>query len=240
MGSLSIKNARVFDGEALSEPRTVFVTDGVISDTATVGSETFDAEGGTLLPGLIDGHLHIDRPEQAATLAHWGVTTALDMGAKDPSVIDGLRGSAGVADIRTAGFPAAPITGTHIARLGYPASAGISAPGEAAAWVAARIAAGSDFIKLLLEPPIPGQPEPLSSEAAAAIVMAAHAAGKGARYTRGRGPLQLVFKRRCADKRTALRLEYAIKQLPRPEKLALTPSRLTTLARALATTYRAT
>lgn len=178
MGSLSIKNARVFDGEALSEPRTVFVTDGVISDTATVGSETFDAEGGTLLPGLIDGHLHIDRPEQAATLAHWGVTTALDMGAKDPSVIDGLRGSAGVADIRTAGFPAAPITGTHIARLGYPASAGISAPGEAAAWVAARIAAGSDFIKLLLEPPIPGQPEPLSSEAAAAIVMAAHAAGK--------------------------------------------------------------
>ncbi len=70
--------------------------------------------------------------------------------------------------------------------------------------------------------------------------LAAHAAGKGARYTRGRGPLQLVFKRRCADKRTALRLEYAIKQLPRPEKLALTPSRLTTLARALATTYRAT
>ncbi len=70
--------------------------------------------------------------------------------------------------------------------------------------------------------------------------LAAHTAGKGARYTRGRGPFRLVFKRRCVDKGTALRLEYAIKQLGRPEKLALTPSRLTKLARAIAATYHAT
>ncbi len=70
--------------------------------------------------------------------------------------------------------------------------------------------------------------------------LAAHEAGKGARYTRGRGPLQLVFRRRCADKGMALRLEYAIKQLQRPEKLALTPSQLTKMARAIAATCRAT
>ncbi|CAN5350875.1 GIY-YIG nuclease family protein [soil metagenome] len=69
--------------------------------------------------------------------------------------------------------------------------------------------------------------------------LAAHSAGRGARYTRGRGPLELVLKRRCADKGTALRLEYAIKQLDRPAKLALTPSRLTKMARAIAATYRA-
>ena len=51
--------------------------------------------------------------------------------------------------------------------------------------------------------------------------LAAHAAGTGARYTRGRGPLELMLVRRCASKGNALRLEHAIKQLSRPEKLAL-------------------
>ena len=93
-------------------------------------------------------------------------------------MIHGLRGKPGVAEVRTAGFPAAPVTGTHIARLGYPKAAAISTPVEAVDWVTARIAAGSEYIKLLLEPALPGQPEPLTPETAAAIVVAAHAAGK--------------------------------------------------------------
>ena len=51
--------------------------------------------------------------------------------------------------------------------------------------------------------------------------LAAHAAGKGARYTRGRGPFALVMTRRCRDTGDALRLEYAVKQLDREAKLAL-------------------
>ncbi len=50
--------------------------------------------------------------------------------------------------------------------------------------------------------------------------LAAHEAGKGAKYTRGRGPLELVFTRRTRSKSRALRLEHAIKSLPRQEKLA--------------------
>lgn len=46
----------------------------------------------------------------------------------------------------------------------------------------------------------------------------AHQLGKGARYTRSRGPLTLCKTRRCPNKGTALRLEYAIKQLPRAAK----------------------
>lgn len=61
-----------------------------------------------------------------------------------------------------------------------------------------------------------------------------HADGTGARYTRGRGPLELVLKRRCRDKSSALRLEYAIKQLERPQKLALDARALARLARAAA------
>jgi putative endonuclease len=52
--------------------------------------------------------------------------------------------------------------------------------------------------------------------------MAMHESGKGARYTRGRGPLTLCAKRRCASKSEALILEYAIKRLSRPEKQQLT------------------
>ena len=66
--------------------------------------------------------------------------------------------------------------------------------------------------------------------------VAAHAAGKGARYTRGRGPLELVLARRCRDKGTALRLEHAIKQLPRPTKLALDREQISRLARRVAGT----
>ena len=51
--------------------------------------------------------------------------------------------------------------------------------------------------------------------------IAAHDAGKGARYTRGRGPLAVLVVRRCRTQGKALRLEYAIKQLTRPEKEAL-------------------
>ena len=178
MPSFSIENARVFDGDRLSEPRTLFVVDGLIADAAGPDSKTVDAAGAALLPGLIDGHVHVDDPGQAATLAQWGVTSALDMGAKDPAVIAGLRGASGIAQILTAGFPAGPSTGTHIARLGYPAGIGISTPEEAGTWVAARVAEGSDYIKLLLEVAMPGQPEPLSAETAAALVTAAHAAGK--------------------------------------------------------------
>ena len=55
--------------------------------------------------------------------------------------------------------------------------------------------------------------------------LAQHDAGKGARYTRGRGPLALIAKRRCASHGDALRLELAVKALPREEKERLANAR---------------
>ena len=51
--------------------------------------------------------------------------------------------------------------------------------------------------------------------------LAAHRAGKGAKYTRGRGPLEPVYVEEQPDKSTALRREIAIKKLTRQEKLSL-------------------
>jgi putative endonuclease len=63
--------------------------------------------------------------------------------------------------------------------------------------------------------------------------LAAHDAGKGARYTRGRGPLLLLATRRYRDKGRALRVEHAVKQLSRADKLALAaaPRRLSAMGR---------
>lgn len=48
-----------------------------------------------------------------------------------------------------------------------------------------------------------------------------HRAGEGAKYTRGRGPLELCYQEQAASYSIALRREYAIKQLTRAQKLAL-------------------
>lgn len=51
--------------------------------------------------------------------------------------------------------------------------------------------------------------------------LAAHQAGKGAKYTRGRGPLTLVYTEEQPDKSAALKRELQIKKLRREQKEAL-------------------
>ncbi|MCR4944709.1 MAG: GIY-YIG nuclease family protein [Clostridium sp.] len=53
----------------------------------------------------------------------------------------------------------------------------------------------------------------------------AHSQGKGAKYTRGRGPLKLVYFETFDDKREAMRREYAIKKMKKNEKENLIVSR---------------
>ena len=48
-----------------------------------------------------------------------------------------------------------------------------------------------------------------------------HQDGKGAKYTRGRGPLKLVYQETCGTKSAALRRERQIKRLRREAKLRL-------------------
>jgi putative endonuclease len=55
--------------------------------------------------------------------------------------------------------------------------------------------------------------------------LAAHRTGKGARYTRGRGPLKLVHCEPAHDRSDALKREHALKRLPRRQKLLLARGR---------------
>ncbi len=59
----------------------------------------------------------------------------------------------------------------------------------------------------------------------------AHNRGRGARYTRSRLPVALIWRRRVKDKSAALRLEYRVKALPRGDKQALADKRLRVTSR---------
>ena len=65
------------------------------------GDLVIDGEGGVLLPGLIDAHVHLHGRHSLEQLAGFGVTTALDMACAPPELVDALRGTPGLTD-----FPA--------------------------------------------------------------------------------------------------------------------------------------
>jgi len=46
-----------------------------------------------------------------------------------------------------------------------------------------------------------------------------HNEGKGAKYTRGRGPVKLIYRKQFGTKSEALKMEYAFKKLNRKKKI---------------------
>src|SRR5262245_23085877 len=84
--TLAITGARVFDGEK-TLPSAVVLVDGdrivaVAPDLPIpAGTETVDARGKTLLPGLLDAHGHLWEAGHLEQALAFGVTTVLDMGS---------------------------------------------------------------------------------------------------------------------------------------------------------------
>jgi imidazolonepropionase-like amidohydrolase len=168
---IALINVRVFDGRELREPGTVVIDGGIVGNDSA-GARIIDAGGATLLPGLIDAHVHLLNEGHLRQLADFGVTTALDMGAWPPSMVDSLRNRTGMADIRSAGIPATTAGSRHSHLPGWPAEEMVDGPAGAAQFVADRIAEGADYIKLIVDTPGPDQ------ETLDALVAASHRHGK--------------------------------------------------------------
>ncbi|MDT7800121.1 MAG: hypothetical protein QOI78_3554 [Actinomycetota bacterium] len=173
MSRTALTNVRVFDGTGLTEPRTVVIDGDTIGDDPA-GAETVDGGGRVLLPGLVDAHIHLHGRESLEQLARHGVTTGLDMATFSADLLASLRNQPGLTDIRSAGVPAIGPGGMHARIPGMPAEAVVTDPRLAGAFVAARVAAGSDYLKIVLEAPGGGGPE---LAAARALTEAAHEAG---------------------------------------------------------------
>ncbi|PNE43055.1 amidohydrolase family protein [Streptomyces noursei] len=168
----ALTNVRVFDGQRLTDPTTVVIDDGTIGTDAN-GARTLDAGGAVLLPGLIDAHVHLHGPEFLDQLAARGVTTALDM-ANSPEQLAVLRDVPGTTSVLSAGTPVIGPGGPHSRMPGMAGDAVIHDVAHADRYVADRIAAGSDYLKIILEAPGEGGPE---AATATALVAAAHARG---------------------------------------------------------------
>jgi len=177
-----VQDVRVFDGERVHEHRSVLFDKGVIIDAdfkgaAPAGSRVVNGAGRTLLPGLIDAHTHAFRFHELPVL--FGVTTQIDMftevGMMKKAKQEMAEGRAQAhADLFSAGtLVTAP--GGHGTQFGI-AIPTITRPEEAQAFVDARIAEGSDFIKIVMEG---GHGfKPLDPATAKAVIDAAHKRGK--------------------------------------------------------------
>ena len=168
---IALTNVRVFDGRELRGPSTVVIEGGIVGDDSA-GARIIDAGGATLLPGLIDAHVHLLKEGHLQQLADFGVTTALDMGAWPPSMVDSLRNRTGMADMRSAGIPATSAGSSHSHLPGWPAEEMVDGPAGAAQFVTDRVAEGADYIKLIVDTPGPDQ------EILDALVAASHRHGK--------------------------------------------------------------
>jgi len=181
------RGVRVFDGARAVASQDVLVENGRItrvarSIAAPAGAEVIDGAGKTLLPGMIDSHTHVWPGALEAALA-FGVTTELDM-FSDPNAARTARDQqrAGTATRRADMLSAGTLVtapGGHGTQFGTPIPT-ITEPGAAQAFVDARIAEGSDYIKIVFDGgQTYGTPWPsLNIETLRALITATHARQK--------------------------------------------------------------
>ncbi len=166
MATTAITGAQVFDGEKTLGVRTV-VVDGrkirQVGGEVPEGAEVVDGRGATLLPGLIDAHVHSAPGSQALAL-RFGVTTELEMqGLNTRENRAHLTEDDTVADIRSSGFAITP-PGGHPSELmpeGFRPAGDLppvmplmpfsTTPEQAAAFVPQLLARGSDYIKFMID-----------------------------------------------------------------------------------------
>ncbi|MBV1776823.1 CIA30 family protein [Burkholderiaceae bacterium DAT-1] len=152
-----IRNVDVFDGNSLHKNRNVLIKDGKIAHDnykgkTPAGARETGCQPCTLMPGLIDSHVHAFANRDLTLLS--GVTTQLDM-FMHPDMMTGIKSKmkAGTltdeADLFSAGILATAPEG-HGTEYGF-AIPTITAPEQADAFVKARIAEGSDYIKIVYD-----------------------------------------------------------------------------------------
>jgi imidazolonepropionase-like amidohydrolase len=183
--SFVVRDVRVFDGARTHERVHVVVRAGrIVSMGRTpVPSElpVIDGAGRTLLPGLINAHGHVPGEASLRNALRFGVTTVLDM-LTAPEFARAQRAlgrrdqleRTDLADLFTAGAPVTSPGGMGT-QFGIPFTT-ITSPDEADALVRARIASGSDHIKIMYEPAV-NIVTSISPATLAAVVRAAHAHG---------------------------------------------------------------
>lgn len=177
---LAFDGVRLFDGERVHGSVDVLIkgeTIAAVGEDLAIppGTEVVDGRGKTLLPGLIDAHTHSwgDALERAL---QFGVTTEIDMftdaAFAGEARAEQARGEAGGrADLVSAGtLVTAP--GGHGTEYGMSIPT-LDDPSKADAFVADRLAEGSDFIKIVYDA-AGGRFPTIDAATLGAVIAAAH------------------------------------------------------------------
>jgi imidazolonepropionase-like amidohydrolase len=159
----AIKNAQIFNGENIIDDKLILIEGerilsigGVIPTGATV----IDANGATLMPGLIDSHVHTDIEGLHDALL-FGITTELEMNGRwSSSQRKNIAKRHDIADLRSPGMGVTP-PGGHPTQymkssnnlliklfFRYPF---VSNPDEAVRFVNKQVTNGADYIKIFIE-----------------------------------------------------------------------------------------
>jgi imidazolonepropionase-like amidohydrolase len=193
LGVTAITNVRIFDGGRVIDDTTVVIKGAYIQAVGgdvPAGATVIDGHGATLMPGLIDSHVHTDMEGLRDALL-FGVTTELEMNGhwatRQRKKIAERRD---IADLRSPGMGVTPPGGhpTQYMRSSnnllirlffrYPC---VSTPDEAVKFIDKQIAKGADYIKIFIEDGTcigyPGLPV-LDDETLNAAVKEAHRNGK--------------------------------------------------------------
>ncbi|MEO1151565.1 MAG: amidohydrolase family protein [Pseudomonadota bacterium] len=183
--SFVLTNARILtqtaSGLSFSDPQNVRIENGVIAalgQNLTADLPRVDAGGHFMIPGLIDAHTH-SYGSAFTDAARFGVTTHLDM-FTNALMLPATRASRAErhnrpeADMFSAGTMGTS-PGGHGTQFGFDIPT-LTEPAQAQGWVNARLAEGSDYIKLAY---IPGSSRISSIDRATAkaVIDAAHDRG---------------------------------------------------------------
>jgi len=146
------------------------------------GAEIIDAAGGTIMPGIINAHVHnTQSPDTRYRFLTQGVTSTCDLASSMADMAQFEQSHNAKNQAAARGFRTGPMI---TAPGGYPSSYGfrwdsqVATPSEARAAVTNLVSQGADMIKIALEPWQPQEPWPvLTVEQVRAIVETAHRFG---------------------------------------------------------------
>ncbi|HKF20415.1 MAG TPA: amidohydrolase family protein [Candidatus Angelobacter sp.] len=175
------QHVRVFDGNQVIPDTDVLIEKGLIKEVgANLSAEkakVIDGMGKTLLPGLIDAHVHVFGADALEQALIFGVTTEFDM-MMQPRLEHRLKTeeSDRRASFFSAGSPAT-VPGGHGTEYGFEIPT-ITRAKDAQSFVDARLREGSDYIKIMYTAGVSfgprGERPTLSKETLAAVIAAAH------------------------------------------------------------------
>ncbi len=148
-----IENVHVWDGEKRIPNTSIIIEGRIISLTGdTTGAKRYNGNGGFLMPGLIDAHVHASNKLGLKTLALSGITTAFDMGSFPSSQMPQWHdvGGEGIASLLFSGAAACVKGGFPAILPGFPDDSLVTSEDSAKRYAQTRLSEGVDYLKIFI------------------------------------------------------------------------------------------